>query len=120
MSVTAKEKIREKITKLALFQDLKPKALQALLDEYKADACEQGKIFVNQGDRAACLFVLVDGLAQAYRAESSGEVKELAMMRADDWFGEISVLCQQPALATVKAMTPCTYLIIEPILFKVL
>jgi CRP-like cAMP-binding protein len=66
--------------------------------EFQFLELEAGAVLIEEGKRADGLFVLLSGEAEVIR--KAGE--RLAVLQAGDVFGEMSLLTQQPAVATVR------------------
>jgi len=65
-----------------------------------------GQFIVRQGQVGTGLYVIVDGSVQVVR----GANDVLATLTAGDFFGELSVIDQQPRNASVQAAQPTTVL----------
>ncbi len=113
-------RLKSRFDSVYLLRALKDKAWEALVKFRHVEVCPPNKVFINQGDYTGQFHVLIEGLAGAYRTEPGGEVVRLGALGAGDWFGEMSALANQPAMATVKSEQRCTVLAIDPPLFKIL
>jgi CRP-like cAMP-binding protein len=78
--------------------------LGMLTDEVDLPA---GRVVMRQGDRGEELFVLMRGAA---RVERDG--RDLVTLRADDWFGEISLVDGGPRTATVTLSEDSALLVV--------
>ena len=65
-----------------------------------------GQFIVRQGQVGTGLYVIVDGSVRVLR----GADDELATLKSGDFFGELSVIDQQPRNASVQAAEPTTVL----------
>ncbi len=70
---------------------------------------EKGTDLVKQGESSPALFVALAGELSVNRAED-GETRVLAVLGSGDIFGEMSLLAQAEAVATVHADTKCLVL----------
>src|SRR5262245_21777703 len=95
--------LEQELTKLPLFTNLKPRRL--LVEEGRLRQRPAGHAFVRQGDYAGTFCVILEGLASAVRDEPGGGSVGLGTMGPGQWFGEMSALSDQPAIATVRADT---------------
>ena len=65
---------------------------------------EDGDIVVKEGDDGDGFFIIVEGEAVVTQVDhESGEIRELSRLKNSDYFGEVSLLLDQPRLATVRA-----------------
>lgn len=112
--------LEAQIAKLPLFAKLKPKILQTLIEGAQFRVCEAGTVLARQGEYVSDLFVVLEGLATAYRTEPEGGTSNLGTHGAGDWFGEMPALSNQAQFSTVKAETRCVLLVLEAPVFKTL
>jgi len=71
---------------------------------------EQGTALLRQGEHSTALFVVLAGVLSVDRIEDNGETRDLATLGSGDVFGEMSLLAQAEAVATVRADTKCLLL----------
>ena len=81
-----------------------------------ADVSILDRYFVRQGDRGDAAYVIVEGVADVYVDSPEGLV--LVAERSNDIIGEISILCDVPRTATVKARTRLCALKISKEVFR--
>ena len=106
--LTSADSLSESLRRLALFADLPSEALAALVDTVRDERVEEGVWILNEGDENADLFLLLEGEVGLVRDEM-----EQAVMHAGMFFGEISVLLDEPATAGVVARTPLRLAVID-------
>jgi CRP-like cAMP-binding protein len=99
--LTSAEPLTDSLRRLAVFADLPPEALAALVETVRDERIDEGAWILREGDENADLFLILEGEAGVVR----DEVEE-AVMHAGMFFGEISVLLDEPASAGVVARTP--------------
>ncbi len=113
----------QKIDKVALlaacplFSGLTQWELKAIsqlmrLVEYKKD-----EIVYRQGEEAGSFYVVVSGRFEAY-LQSLDKKKILAYLRRGDYFGEISLLTNEPHSATLHALSDALCLVLKKEDFK--
>ncbi|HXI60071.1 MAG TPA: cyclic nucleotide-binding domain-containing protein [Polyangia bacterium] len=61
---------------------------------------------VSEGEAAASVFVVCDGTLEVCKRAAQGAEVRLAVLRAGDCVGEMSLIDIQPRSATVRALTP--------------
>lgn len=96
--VTSTRPLSESLRQLALFADLPAEALEALVGTVRETHAEEGTWILTEGAENADLFVILEGEVGLVRDEI-----ELAVMHAGMFFGEVSVLLDEPAIAGVVA-----------------
>jgi CRP-like cAMP-binding protein len=101
------------IASVPLFTGLSKKEIaevSSLADELDFKA---GKVLIREGEPGREFFILVDGATVVTRGG-----KQIATGRAGDFFGEISLLCDSPRVATVTTTEPSVALVITDRGFK--
>ena len=116
--MTADVDLLESVARLALFVDLGRERIEALLAELKEVAFGEGEWVVRRGDTDVGLYIVVDGEVGVVL-----DGHELAVLKKGSFFGEISALLGEPAVADVVARSPlrCLYLDdsqVEPFLLE--
>jgi Fe-S-cluster-containing hydrogenase component 2 len=107
-------------TLLKIFSALIP-AERALVERKGRYELRQPRdVFCRQGEFTGRFFVVVSGLVSAYRLERNGSQLVLESLGPEKWFGEISALSNQPAIAKYSADHACVTFSIPPDVFKVL
>jgi CRP-like cAMP-binding protein len=101
--------LKAALGRLALFADFEPEDFANLLEIAREVEYTEGERVVARGDMKAGLFVLVEGeVSVVYEDE------ELAVLPRGSFFGEISVLLEEPIVADIIARSPLRCLVIEP------
>ena len=77
-----------------------------------------GDVIVRQGELDTEFFIVIEGIASAYRTESDGRTHLIASYGQNDFFGEMSAISHQPRSATVKADSPTTLIRMDSTLFQ--
>jgi len=80
---------------------------------------EPGDFVFLQGELGDCVYVIERGECEVFR-EQDGKVEHLAILHADDYFGEMAVLTDSTRNATVLARTPMDVLLIPKSEFQLL
>jgi CRP-like cAMP-binding protein len=101
--------LKDALGRLALFADFGPSDYAKLLEIARVAEYSEGERVVARGDTKAGLFVLVDGEVSVVF-----EDEELAVLPRGSFFGEISVLLEEPIVADIIARAPLRCLLIEP------
>jgi CRP/FNR family transcriptional regulator, cyclic AMP receptor protein len=106
--LTSAEPLTQSLRRLALFVDLPPEALAALVEIVRDEHVGEGAWILREGDENADLFLILEGEVGLVRDEI-----EHAVMHAGMFFGEISVLLDEPATAGVVARTAVRLAVID-------
>jgi CRP-like cAMP-binding protein len=100
--------LKEALGRLALFADFEPEDFANLLEIAREVEYPEGERVVARGDMKAGLFVIVEGeVSVVYEDE------ELAVLPRGSFFGEISILLEEPIVADIIARSPLRCLLIE-------
>lgn len=100
MSDTIERTLRES----PLFQHLSDSELQSLITAGTIARYQQGDEIIRQGTSAQRLYLIVEGRVRVWTTGPKGDV-ELKTMGPGAYFGEVSVLSDKDATATVEAKT---------------
>ena len=116
--MTADVDLIESVARLALFADLDREQLEAVLPSMAERSFGEGEWVVRRGETDVGLYVIVDGDVGVVL-----DGHELAVLKKGSFFGEISALLGEPAVADVVARSPlrCLYLDdahVEPFLLE--
>ena len=106
MTLTALEKANL-LDRVDLFAGLGGVSLEAIAEHAVEVEFATGRPIVRQGEVGTGFFLIVSGRARVVR---DGE--EIARLGPGDFFGELSLLDQQPRIATVTALGSTTCLAI--------
>ena len=107
----------EFLKRVALFQDLDRKSLEAISNAAVEQTYEVGQEIVRQGDTGVGVFIIKKGRVEAVQ-DRSGHQHKLAELKTGDVFGEMALLDEFPRSATVRAIEPTTCLGIQRWHFK--
>jgi len=98
--------IVEALSRVALFRKaLNSEQAQLLASRGKPVDVAKDEFLMQQGDKASSLFVILEGAACVWIAETSGERKDVAVLAMGDVVGEMSLLTGAPRNANVTALT---------------
>jgi CRP-like cAMP-binding protein len=99
--------VAESLGQLALFADLTPSQIEAIVHSHEEDVFAQGQRVLRRGISGGNFYVILDGEAVV---EVDGE--ERARLSRGEFFGEISALTGDPPSADVVAATVLRCLVI--------
>jgi CRP-like cAMP-binding protein len=101
------KRLKEAITRVSLFDGLDERGMEELLKKGKLRIYEAGSIIVRQGDRADSLFVILDGKVRLITHGEGGKLINLAYLKENEIFGEISYFTRSPRNFTAQAVEEC-------------
>jgi HlyB family type I secretion system ABC transporter len=87
--------------------------LRAVLDRLAPVTVAAGDLVVREGEPAGPMYVVQSGRLKVFR-DANGRQKNLAFLRAGDFFGERSTLLGAARAASVQAITECQLLALDP------
>lgn len=99
-----------------LFQPFDDDSKKQLLAKFTGHEVPKGTIFLEQGKPGPGLYVILQGQAEVLKWDG-GEYLKVASLGPHDVAGEISLLHEEPATATVRTTTPATLLFLARELF---
>ena len=97
----------EDLKRLALFVDLPQDELEQIARSGEEVSFGEGEWIIRQGDLHSALYVIVDGEVVVVIDDEDRRV-----MSKGAFFGEVSVLLQEPASASIVTRTPVTCLVV--------
>lgn len=101
---------RERLARLALFADLPKAEVEALARRYDEVSFGEGQWVIRRGEMGTALYLIVDGEVGVVIDD-----EEIATLSTGSFFGEVSLLLGEPAIAGVVTRTPLRCLVIpEP------
>jgi len=99
-----------------LFQPFDDDSKKQLLSKFTGHEVPKGTIFLEQGKPGPGLYVILQGQAEVLKWDGAEYVK-VAVLGPHDVAGEISLLHEEPATATVRTTTSATLLFLARELF---
>ncbi|MBW2276409.1 MAG: cyclic nucleotide-binding domain-containing protein [Deltaproteobacteria bacterium] len=100
-----------------LFQPFDDDSKKQLLAKFTGHEVPKGTIFLEQGKPGTGLYVILQGQAEVLKWDGSEYIK-LAILGPHDVAGEISLLHEEPATATVRTTSAATLLFLARELFS--
>jgi len=94
------------LSQVHLFSKLEPAQLDELLAKMSRLEYRQGEIIFHQGDPGSILYIIISGQVKIVSTSAEGDEIILAILTEGDFFGELSLLDQEPRSASAVAMVP--------------
>ncbi|MDF1562674.1 MAG: Crp/Fnr family transcriptional regulator [Deltaproteobacteria bacterium] len=101
---------RELLRKVTIFSDLDEAGLDDLEGLFVSKTYGKDALIVGHDEEGDSLFIIVEGRAKAMLLGESGREMILYVFRPGDFFGEMSLLDNEPRSATVQASEETTVL----------
>ncbi len=105
---------KDLLARLPLFQGLPPQALDGLLRQVRVRAYSRGTVIFHKDDPGSTLYVILSGAVSIVLPSSDGKDLVLSILSAGDFFGELSLLDEEPRSATATAVEDGTQTLIVP------
>jgi len=106
------------LNQVYLFSELAPADTNALTEHTHTRSYPANSILINEGDNTDSLYVILEGEVKAYACDETGKEVILNILRAGDYFGELSLVDDEPRSASVMTLTPTKVMIISKANFK--
>lgn len=96
----------------SFFHSLDPSLQKKLYSQGKVSEHQRGQLVLPAGEVSGMLYVLLNGRVKVSRCEQNKHLT-LAVLRAGDMFGELSMINGQPRTADIVAMEDSTVLSVD-------
>lgn len=95
---------REFLRNVALFQDISRREFGVLFQTLVGRTYRPSEILFKEGDIGRALFIIESGEVEVSRLSPQDHHVRLAILKAGDYFGEMSIIDEQPRTATAVAL----------------
>ncbi len=102
------EALTRKLRSVPLFSAMKDKQLKAIANGGKQLSYPEGKVIVQQGEMGVSFFLILEGAVEVRR-----KGKLIAKLGSGNFFGEMSLLDNNPRVSDVVAAVPTTCLVLS-------
>jgi signal transduction histidine kinase/CRP-like cAMP-binding protein len=92
------------IRKNALFANVPPRRISALLPRMTLDRYTRGQTIFDESTRGSLLYLIVSGRVRIIKRTRHGVESRLALLHEGDFFGEMSIIDHLPRSARAEAM----------------
>lgn len=96
------------LARTTLFKGAEPLLLNTLITALCPKAAAPGEVIIKQGDLTKEMYLICRGEVEVI--DGSGNV--VKVLKDGDVFGETALIKSQPRTATIKAKTPCDFLVL--------
>ncbi len=91
---------------ISTFSDVPEPALSALAECATKKSFGKNCLIINEGDTAGPLFIILTGKVRVFLDSESGKSVTLSIQRSGSYFGELSLLDDQPRSASIVTLEP--------------
>ena len=95
--------ILDRLHAIAFLRRLAPSRLDRLVSESELRGFAPGEALLAEGDRGACVFLILSGTTAVSKRLGNREEAVLALRGAGEWVGEMAIFDEGPRSATVTA-----------------
>lgn len=99
--------------RIPLFSGLSPDKTEVLEAAAQRRSFKRGEVIFHKGDPGTTLFLITQGQVKVVLPSDSGDEAILAVLDEGDFFGELSLIDEQPRSATVVATEPTDTLLLH-------
>ena len=107
------ERICEFLVKTEIFPDLTPRTLTEVAGNIEIRTYAQGDHIVTQGEEGREFFMISQGRVNIRRKDESGVEQTVNRLSSGSFFGEVSLIKDQPRNASVVATEPTTCYVLD-------
>lgn len=100
----------ERLKLIELFSEIDAPILEEIIGYMKTEYYKDDQIVVEQGDEGDTFYIIVRGQVEVLLKQTLNQEKRLAILEDGDYFGEMALMKEIPRTATVRTLTPCTFL----------
>lgn len=105
MTKESEAALGEKLRSVPLFSGLKDKQLKSIIHAGKQISFPEGRAIVSEGEMGVAFYLILDGQVQVRRKD-----RVVAKLGSGNFFGEMSLLDNNPRSSDVVATAPTTCL----------
>ena len=106
------ETIVRALSTIPLFHGLDSRQIRSIASRFSELKYNEGDVIVAQGKIGIGLFIVESGRVEVLKERVDGSTVMLEVMGANQFFGELSLLDEEPRTASVVAVEPTTCLAI--------
>ena len=105
--------LKELLSKIEIFQDLKPRELDILVSRMSKKDFPKGKIIFREGEEGTEMYIVLSGsIGISVQLPDKNELP-LAQIHAGNFFGEMSIIEQAPRSATCRTLEDSVVLTLD-------
>ncbi|GMR09143.1 MAG: hypothetical protein BMS9Abin26_2157 [Gammaproteobacteria bacterium] len=104
--------ISDSIRNIPLFSGLSEEALEGIIKLATRRTFPKHAVIINEGDETDSLYLISSGKVKVILSDEDGKEIIISILNAGDFFGELSLIDEEPRSACVVTMDACQFSII--------
>jgi len=92
---------------IPLFADVDDQDLEKIAAASVVRTFHKNSIVITEGDRSSSLYVILNGEVKVFVSDEEGKTNIVNRLGPGDYFGELSLIDDEPRSASVEAVTRC-------------
>jgi len=104
--------------KVPVLSPLSSEERTQLAHQVKIEPFGEGEIIVRQMDAGDSLYIITQGMCEVLLEDPAHPLKQVAVLKKGDFFGEMSLLTGEPRTATVRAIEDTEVIVIQKDIFS--
>jgi signal transduction histidine kinase/CRP-like cAMP-binding protein len=108
------------IRKNALFTNVPPRRVSALLPRLTLRHYDRGEVIFDESSSGSLIYLIITGRVRIIKRTRHGVESRLALLREGDFFGEMSIIDRAPRSARAEAMEDCDIVTLRSSDFRLL
>ena len=101
------------LEKIDIFKDLTEKEFSLIASITKKKFVKKNTLIFSKGDENFSMFIVKEGRVDVFILTESGKELVLSTLSGGDYFGELSLLDEEPISANILATTDCSFITIH-------
>ncbi len=112
------ERVRERLARCDLFAFLNADELARLARRVRTERYFTGETVIHQGATGDSLYVVDEGRVEVLVRSGDKEPERVAELGVASFFGEMSMMVDEPRSATIRTLTPTRFFVIDRDAFR--
>lgn len=92
------------IAKIPFFVPLRQAEREQLAQAATVHRFSAGELIIEEGDPGRSIYAILDGQVKVFTGDQGGNERELAVLKAGQFFGEMSLVSGQPRSSSIRAI----------------
>ncbi|WP_158675235.1 Crp/Fnr family transcriptional regulator [Thiohalobacter thiocyanaticus] len=97
----------EALRTIPLFANVDDHDLAQIAAASTVRSYRKNSIIISEGDASSSLYLVLDGELKVYVSDEDGRANIINRLGPGDYFGELSLIDEQPRSASIEALTRC-------------
>lgn len=117
-SRTEFDRIRDRLRRCDLFEPVGDEELEQLAGRVRLERYFTGETVLRQGEPGDSLYVIDEGRVEVLLRTGENETTRLGEISSGSFFGEMSMMVDEPRSATVRTTAPTRFLVVDREAFR--